>query len=332
MKMSLQRNTLLDFIKGACVIGMILYHSIVLFFPDSFALHYLLFITGSFIFITGFILTGVYPHKYDLTRDSRFVAAHLAVRGLKLFLIFVAANIAIMFIFHDSNNPFIYHEKAPWWLFEVFVIGSYELAAFELLLIIAYFLCGLGLFFLVFKNRKDPLVYLSIGLFAISNMLLWYGKSYYNFDYFTVGCIGAAFGLVSLQTINAFVMKHRMMLIGVIVFYNFLITFTRLYFPIDVLTIILNLLLFFIIGDALSNVPYLYDKIVLIGKYSLVSYLSNICFLRLVKVFIPEETVRYTHCVGLMLVTVVVVYYISNIIDLNRRHKVFNVVYKTIFN
>ena len=61
------RNYSLDFVKGICVIVMVIYHTIDYYFPQSFFLHYLLFVSGAFVFITGFIITHIYPNRFEQT-------------------------------------------------------------------------------------------------------------------------------------------------------------------------------------------------------------------------------------------------------------------------
>ena len=59
------RNPALDFTKGALVLIMVLYHWANYFLNLSWTFYrYLHFLTPSFIFITGFMVSNVYLSKY----------------------------------------------------------------------------------------------------------------------------------------------------------------------------------------------------------------------------------------------------------------------------
>src|SRR5271163_912176 len=88
-----QRISGLDFTKGALVLIMVLYHWINYFIGPQWEYYqYLRFLTPSFIFITGFMISNVYLSKYDAA-DPR-LPKRLFTRGLKLLAIFVALNVA----------------------------------------------------------------------------------------------------------------------------------------------------------------------------------------------------------------------------------------------
>src|SRR5271163_81846 len=88
-----QRIPALDFTKGALVLIMVLYHWINYFIGPQWEYYlYLRFLTPSFIFISGFMISSVYLSKYDAA-DLR-LSVRLFTRGLKLLAIFVALNVA----------------------------------------------------------------------------------------------------------------------------------------------------------------------------------------------------------------------------------------------
>src|SRR5580658_8456542 len=73
----------LDFTKGALVLIMVLYHWLNYFVgPQGDIYKYLRFLTPSFIFITGFLISNVYLSKYGIA-DPR-LPRRLVQRGLKI--------------------------------------------------------------------------------------------------------------------------------------------------------------------------------------------------------------------------------------------------------
>ena len=92
-----QRIPALDFTKGALVLIMVLYHWINYFIGNEWGYYqYLRFLTPSFIFITGFMISNVYLSKYAVA-DSR-LPKRLFTRGLKLLAIFVVLNLSRILI------------------------------------------------------------------------------------------------------------------------------------------------------------------------------------------------------------------------------------------
>ena len=78
-----RRIPALDFTKGALVLIMVLYHWLNYFVTaDGSVYKYLRFLTPSFIFITGLLISHVYRTKYQAM--SQRISRRLAVRGLKL--------------------------------------------------------------------------------------------------------------------------------------------------------------------------------------------------------------------------------------------------------
>src|SRR6266849_2730956 len=87
----LSRDTAIDFTKGALVLLMVLYHWLNYFFgPHGQYYDYLRFLTPSFIFITGFMISQIQLRRYE--SSGRRLPKRLFVRGLKLLILFVVLN------------------------------------------------------------------------------------------------------------------------------------------------------------------------------------------------------------------------------------------------
>src|SRR5262245_13312773 len=96
-----QRIAALDFTKGALVLFMVLYHWLNYFVASQGEFYrYLRFLTPSFIFITGFLISNVYLSRYRIS-DPR-LPRRLVQRGLKTLAIFIILNILIGFLFSQS--------------------------------------------------------------------------------------------------------------------------------------------------------------------------------------------------------------------------------------
>src|SRR5690349_11506791 len=80
----------LDFTKGALVLIMVLYHWINYFYGPSDN-RYLRFLTPSFIFITGFLISNVYFSRYGISAPH--LPKRLLQRGLKVLAVFALLNL-----------------------------------------------------------------------------------------------------------------------------------------------------------------------------------------------------------------------------------------------
>src|SRR5208282_4816162 len=88
MPAKLDRNPALDFTKGALVLIMVLYHWMNYFQNLDWTYYkYLHFLTPSFIFIAGFMISNVYLSRYAAA--DRRLAKRLFTRGFKLIAIFL---------------------------------------------------------------------------------------------------------------------------------------------------------------------------------------------------------------------------------------------------
>src|SRR5947209_3560903 len=94
-----QRIPALDFTKGALVLIMVLYHWLNYFYGPSDN-RYMRFLTPSFIFITGFLISHIYFSRYGIAAPK--LPGRLVQRGLKILGVFVLLNITRMFLTNGS--------------------------------------------------------------------------------------------------------------------------------------------------------------------------------------------------------------------------------------
>jgi peptidoglycan/LPS O-acetylase OafA/YrhL len=90
------RDTAIDFTKGGLVLFMVLYHWLNYFVgPRGQYYNYLRFLTPSFIFISGFMISQIQLRRYE--SSGRHLASRLIVRGFKLLILVLLLNICSVF-------------------------------------------------------------------------------------------------------------------------------------------------------------------------------------------------------------------------------------------
>ncbi len=92
----LPRDAAIDFTKGMLVLFMVLYHWLNYFVgPQGHYYNYLRFLTPSFIFISGFMISRIHLSRYD-NSGSR-LSKRLTVRGFKLLALVFLLNALLSF-------------------------------------------------------------------------------------------------------------------------------------------------------------------------------------------------------------------------------------------
>lgn len=135
-----RRDEALDMVKGMLVVAMMVIHASNLF-VDSASLRYwvypvaLGFVSGSWIFISGFLVTAHYQSSFDT--DVGGTSRRLWARGLRLLAIFLFVNLLLGKISLDCPDGLTTRTCQPW---QLLVLGDNVGMTFEILQGIAYVL------------------------------------------------------------------------------------------------------------------------------------------------------------------------------------------------
>jgi peptidoglycan/LPS O-acetylase OafA/YrhL len=280
-----ERNPALDFTKGALVLIMVLYHWVNYFIgPQWEHYQYLRFLTSSFIFITGFLISSVYLSKYA-PADPR-LSKRLFTRGLKLLAIFLALNAARTFIVPMLGTGVVVQNPLdPSNIFRIFVSGKFpvvggKLAVFTILVPISYLLMLSAVLMIPYRFYKYTfhiacaLLLLSIAVLAFTNMKSTYLESV------TIGMVGVLAGFVPIKEIDDRV-RHVYVLAFAYACYTIAITIWNVPFPLLIVGVTLSLMVIYRIGTSGGESGTIRTRIILLGKYSLFGYISQIAILQI---------------------------------------------------
>ncbi|MHB9142436.1 MAG: acyltransferase family protein [Paludibacter sp.] len=323
-----ERNTILDFVKGCCVLGMIFHHSYGYFYSRSDVLHYLFFVTGSFLFITGFILTKYYPAKYNLSKDYQRICGRLLGRGLKLLVLFAVLNIIISVCIKKAPRPGIMDISGLLHLY--FISGNYQTIAFEMLAPISYTIILMALFFYIFKEKAFAVVPVSIMLFIIASFISYDLRGEYNFRYMTLGLAGAAFGLIPHTYIEKYMslfLSITGMFLGVTVF----TAFFKYTYPTVLVVVVIYLSFFYALGIKAEQFKAFFEPVTLLGVYSLASYLFQIAFLQALRVLIRPIDESHLSTVVIIFVTIIGTYGFIAVLHRLRVYRFIDAAYRYVF-
>jgi uncharacterized membrane protein len=162
----IDRLPAIDFTKGTLVLIMVLYHWMNLFLTvDGSVYRYLRFLTPSFIFIAGFLISKVYLPQNEMSGWR--IPKRLLVRGIKLLGIVLLLNLGVQAMHLNSFDKEALGGRGFVW---AFLTGDPPVA-FSVLVPIAYvlilsapLLVVARIYKPVFHAAATALVLLSLGL------------------------------------------------------------------------------------------------------------------------------------------------------------------------
>src|ERR1700733_4923303 len=199
----------LDFTKGALVLIMVLYHWMNYFLNLSWTYYkYLHFLTPSFIFITGFMISNIYLSKYAAT-DPR-LSKRLFTRGLKLMAIFLALNVGRTLVVPllgtgqaMQNLPSLSNILTVFVSGNLPVVGS-KFVSFSILVPISYVLMLSALLMFPYRIYKYTF-HFTCAILLLSILILGFaGGQSYNLEFIAIGMLGVLTGLVPFRMISDF--------------------------------------------------------------------------------------------------------------------------------
>jgi peptidoglycan/LPS O-acetylase OafA/YrhL len=280
-----QRISGLDFTKGALVLLMVLYHWVNYFIGPVWGYYrYIRFLTPSFIFITGFMISNIYLSKYAVT-DPR-LPKRLVARGLKLLAVFLVLNAARALVGPVLGTSVLPpNPLSATNIFSIFISGNYpvvggKLVSFSILVPISYLLLLSGALILPYRRYRYTFHFAcALLLLSISTLGLT-GAESYNLEFIFVGMLGVLTGFIPIASINNFV-RHPYALGFAYACYTVLITVWYMPFPVIVVGVVLSLMAIYLIGISGPETGAVRSELILLGKYSLLGYISQIAILQI---------------------------------------------------
>lgn len=332
-----KRNFSIDFVKSYLVFIMLLHHGIDFLISNNnyyYFYKYLRFVTGSFVFISGFLISNVYINKYNI--NDNIMYKRLLDRAIKLLLIFTILNIFI-------NNTQIV-EKI--WeinldmklifetIFTIYIAGDYRVVSFEILVPIAYTLICSGFLIYLLKYRFNKIKFISFILVVYCSFKFFNMKEAYNLRYLSLGLCGLALGFIEINKIENF-FKTKFRLKGIVIIssiYLFLLHIFKLSYPFYIISILVNLSIAYFIGENLAFHNIVENKLLLIGRYSLISYLFQVmCYKIISKILIMIPNVAIRYIIGFLTTTTIMYMFIEFVEYSRKRIIYFNKIYKLVF-
>jgi|ERR1700722_1566856 len=277
------RNSALDFTKGALVLFMILYHWHNHFHVlEGDVYRYLRFLTPSFIFIAGFLISSVYISKYELT--DRRIPNRLLQRGVKILSIFTVLNAIIILLAPrdgiDRADLFTMKSLVTIYLTGAAATsGTGRSVSFPVLIPIGYLLL-LSAGFLVLSKQCPYIFHLACVSFFLGVTLLYFcGSENSHLELLAIGSLGAVVGHVPMERINRIVTCRNALIVAYLCYLG-AITVWNVIYPLQVVGVCLTVALLYLMGRSVVS-GWARRHIILLGQYSLYAYIAQIVIVQI---------------------------------------------------
>lgn len=191
------RDTAFDAVKGVLVVLMVVYHALsIASTAGAEAFRYIRFISGSFIFISGFVISRFMSARFAAAPGA--TTRRLVTRGAKVLLIFTALNLAIHASgFGNAAKRHLGIEGFVSNAASIYLVGDGTMSSFLILLPIAYLMVIAPLYLAIVGRAGTPaaIVLLVAALAAGSGAL---GPPAPIAEFMLVGLCGLCLGTPAL--------------------------------------------------------------------------------------------------------------------------------------
>jgi peptidoglycan/LPS O-acetylase OafA/YrhL len=262
----------LDFTKGTLVLIMVLYHWLNYFVGvQGFYYRYLRFLTPSFIFITGFLISQVYLSKYGIT-DPR-LPRRLWVRGAKLVGLFVALNVIVAVAAPSSSTPLTD------WAIYAGLNSATGHVAFLVLLPIAYLLIAAAAITTALRVFSQAFQVAALGTIGAVLVLQSVGRTNAFLELISIGLLGIVIGALPINEIEAVLHRYAPIALAYAAYLCAITIWNEVYI-LQIVGVCLTLAMIYMIGTA-AHIKAA-NAVVLLGRYSLLGYIAQILILQVI--------------------------------------------------
>jgi peptidoglycan/LPS O-acetylase OafA/YrhL len=304
-----RRIPALDFTKGALVLIMVLYHWMNYFVrADGSTYKYLRFLTPSFIFITGFLISQVYLSRADSI--GLRIPGRLLRRGLKLLGIVACLNIALSRMASNGFGPRL-NPGSPGNVAMAYLAGTSPVS-FSVLVPIAYLLIVSAALLIASRYYRNTYYITCAFSLACALLLELKGVDSGYLQIFSIGTLGIIIGHVQIDRLNKFV-KHWALIISSYLAYLCAITLWDVIYPLQIVGVCLSVAIIYWLGIKYAGSNYIGKTTVLLGQYSLVAYIVQIIILQILRrglrsysAVIGLSEAAFVACIGCMILIVAV--------------------------
>ena len=252
------------------------------------------------------------------------------MRGFKILMIFLVLN-AIINFFGLSKIGTANTLNSDYFL-NSFIFGNWRTVSFSLLVPIAYTLFLSCLILLVSRSHPSILIYIALLFFVFCSIMFYSNQGGYYLRYTSIGIGGLAFGYITRNNLGR-LQKNILLIFCAFLIYILLISFYKQPYPIYFFgTVIVLTLIYFSSSFVMKIFPYIFDQMLIWGRYTLMLYIFQIFLLQILRRTAPLSAMPMINCLGAFLLTIFSMLLLCICMEYSRSHWTFvNNIYKSIF-
>lgn len=320
----------LDFTKGILVLFMVLYHGMNYLGNLTLPHEYLKFLPPSFIFITGFIITHIYLNRSEAGSSS--LRRRIFVRSWKVWLLFTVLNVFALVAI--GYNSFGVLELVTRYLGEwqaIYIKGSNRKAVFEILLPISYILV-LSIPLIALHRLYPRCIYACtvvtvILCIAAERLQL----SLFNAYMVSAGLLGMAVGITSRENVERASESVVFVLLALGGYWVFNAIWPEAYIT-QIFATLAMVFAIYALARQLNPNRLLFRQVVLLGQYSLFSYIVQILILQVYFRFIAWRVHMEYFSYGIIIITALFVWGAVYILEMMRdKNEKIDSLYRAVF-
>lgn len=320
----------LDFTKGILVLLMIFYHGMNYLGNLTLPHEYLKFLPPSFIFITGFIITHIYLNRSDSGSSS--LRRRIFVRSWKIWLLFTVLNVVALIAI--GYNSFGVLELLNRYLGEwqsIYIKGSNRKAVFEILLPISYILV-LSIPLIALHRLYPRFIYTCTALIVILCIAAdRLQLSLFNAYMVSAGLLGMAVGITSRENVERASESVVFVLLTLGGYWVFNTIWPEAYIT-QIFATLAMVFAIYALARQLNSNRLLFRQVVLLGKYSLFSYIVQILILQAYFRFIAGGGHMEYFSYGIIIITALLVWGAVYVLGMMRhKNEKIDSLYRAIF-
>lgn len=315
-----------DFSKGALVLTMVLYHWMNYFVQGhENGYRYLRFLTPSFIFLAGFVISYVYRPRLADGKHKVFV--RLVTRGLKLLALVFVLNAGILLMRVPLGESMFVDIPG---MAAAMLSGAGRIS-FSILVPIAYLMI-LSAILLVVPSAVDRSIQLSAAAIVIASLaaeILGVGFGYG--ELVGMGMVGLSVGCLPKETILR-LLRSWVPLLALYAAYLAALAVWHAILPLQLIGTVLSVGILLKCGSIGGTAMRWKRTLLLLGQYSLVAYIGQILILQALRAM--DRIVFPRHDLGifaLMAAAVLTISFTYLLHGLKQRFAVVNRAYRLVF-
>lgn len=277
-----QRQASVDFAKGALVVLMVVYHWLNYFvgvYGDYYS--FLRFLTPSFIFITGYLISNALVAKYGA--GNWVLYRRLLERGAKLLVIFTLLNICANLLGGRNYTGLQFGISAfTSNLYSIYVEGTGRDAIFDVLVPISYLLLVAPLLLLVSGWLRAPLWLPAIVGFSVILVMALNGLPNANVELMGFGFLGLGIGSLPSARISR-TLDRTVALALIYAAQCIAIAIWDIAYWVLAISVCANLWLLYWLGKRLTSPAAVVSIVGELGQYTLFAYIFHIFVLQVLR-------------------------------------------------